>query len=100
MRRHAGTGTGAACGRVRGSDIGIGSVIDIKKRSLGALEQNLFPALERAMEINDRVGNERPQFPAGLEVMFVDLPIVNGLRAQRLKDAVIFADLRLKLFRE
>src|SRR6266436_271036 len=98
MRRHPGTGTGATRRCVRGSDIWISSVIDIEKRPLRAFEQNLLSVLQRTMEINDGVGNKWSQFPARLEIPFVDLPIVDGLRAKRVEDAVILADLRLKLF--
>ena len=61
MRRHAGAGAGAARGRVRRSDVRIGAVIDVEKRSLRAFEQNFFSLLQRSVQIDDGVGDERPQ---------------------------------------
>ena len=68
MRRHARTGAGAARGRVRRSDVRIRAVIDIEKSSLRAFEQDLFPFLQRAMQSDDGVGNERPQLFTCLEI--------------------------------
>ena len=38
-RRHAGAGAGAAGGRVGAGDVGIGAVVDVQQRPLGAFEQ-------------------------------------------------------------
>ena len=52
------------------------------------------------MQINDRVGDERTQFFAGGEITFLDLAIIDRLGPERLKDAVIVANLGLQFFRE
>ena len=71
-------------------------MIDVEKRALRAFEQNFFPALKRAMQIDDRVGDERPQFFPGGEITFLDLAIIDRLGAERLKDAVVVTNFCLQ----
>ena len=100
MWRHARTGTRAAGSRVRGSNIGIGAVIDVEKCSLRAFEKNLFSALQCLMQINDGVGDERAQEFSGREIRFVHRFVVDRLRAERAQNAVIFLNLGFEFFRK
>ena len=75
-------------------------MIDVEKGALRAFKQNFFPALKRAMQINDRVSDERSQFFAGGEIAFLDLAIIDRFGAERLKDAVVVANFGLQFFRE
>ena len=100
MRRHTGPrarATGSGIGR---SHVRISAVVDVEKRALRALEQNLLPLLKRAMQIDDRVCDKRPQFFAGGEISLVDFAIVDRLCAERLQNAVVLADLRLQFLCE
>jgi hypothetical protein len=100
MRRHAGPrarATGSGIGR---SHVRISAVIDVEKRALRAFEQNLLPSLKRAMQINDRVCDKRPQLFAGGEISLVDFAVVDRLCPERLENAVVLADLRLQFLCE
>ena len=44
-------------------------MIDIEECSLRAFEKNLFSALQRLMQIDHRVRDERPQFFPGREII-------------------------------
>ena len=59
MRRNARAGAGAARGRVRRGHVRIRAVIDIEKSSLRAFEEDLLPGLQRVVQIDDGVADER-----------------------------------------
>ena len=52
-----GARAGAAGHRVGRGHVGIGAVVEVEERGLGALEQHVLPGLERLVHQVDRVGH-------------------------------------------
>ena len=100
MRRNPRTGARATGRGIGRSHIWISPVIDIQKRPLRALEQNLFPALQ------EPGADKRPYSPrtdAALhpqQIIAVYLLVVDWFSAKRLQDAVVLPVFGLQLFRE
>src|SRR5690606_30488164 len=59
----AAAGGGATGGGIGGGDVGIGAVVDVQQRALGALEQDVCAAAPGGME---DVLDVREQWPQGL----------------------------------
>ena len=57
----AGAGAGRAGDRVRGGHEGIGAVVDVEHRPLGALEQHPLAVAQRLVDEQRGVGDEGPQ---------------------------------------
>ena len=75
-------------------------MIDVEKRALRAFEQNSFSALERAMQINDRIRDKRPQLFPRREITLMDFAIIDRFRAECLENAVVLTNLGLQFFCE
>ena len=73
MRRHARAGAGAAGGGVRRGDERIRAVIDVEERALRAFEEDLLPGLQRLVQIDDGVGDERRELLGRRRVFGVHL---------------------------
>ena len=79
---------------------GIGAVVDVEESALRAFEQDLLSLLQRVMQIDDGVGDERPQFFAGREKIRVHFREGDRSGAERLQDAVVLLHLGPQFFGE
>ena len=74
-------------------------MIDIEEGSLCAFEKDLFSLLQSAMQIDDRVRDERPQLLSHRQKIGVHFGEGNRARAECFEDAVVLAHLGLEFFR-
>src|SRR5436305_1675544 len=98
IRRDASARGSAARSRVRRSDVRVGAEVYVEKRALRAFEQNLFSALNRVVQIDNRVHYERPQLCAGGKIASIHSIIVDRLGAERAQNGIIFAIFCLQFF--
>src|SRR4029453_15543056 len=49
------TDRGAACGRIRGGDKGVGAVVDVEERSLAALHEHHFALVQGVVQLKGAV---------------------------------------------
>src|ERR1700720_1445834 len=75
-------------------------MVDVEECSLRTFEQDLFASIHRAMQVNHRIRDVRPQLFTGSKICFVNLTKTDWLGTERLKDSVVLNDFGLQFFRE
>ena len=77
---------------IRRGDIGVGSVVDVEERPLGAFEQHPFAAPDMIVQEKGRIHHEFLQPLTILQVLLVDLPGIQGWTSiQGLNQAVLLS---------
>ena len=92
MRRHPGTGAGAAGRGVGRGDERIGAVVDIEERALRAFKQNIRAVADLFVQQDDGVLHERLQVFARLIVFRKYRLERKRFGAERFEDDVVFLD--------
>ena len=75
-------------------------MIDVEERPLRTFKKNLFPALQRPVQVHDCVCDERPQLFACFEIRLIDFAEIDRSGAEGLQDAIVLPNLCLKFLRE
>src|SRR5258708_6963229 len=97
VRWNTRTGASATGGSAGRSHKGIGAVIEIEERPLGAFEQNVVPTKNGLMQQDDGVGHEGFQVVAGGAVLLKDVLEREWFGAERFEDLIVLANPQFEL---
>src|SRR5689334_18022406 len=75
-------------------------MVDVEECSLRAFKQDLFAAIDRFVQVDDRICHVRPQFFTGSKIRFIDIAKTDRLRTKGVKDSIVLQNFCLQLLRE